>query len=575
MKKVIALILSIMIVMVGTVTVATAVTNKKVTKKPVYNANLSKKLKKPDVYGLYWYDPQANEMNKKWEKLVNGKLHIIQVAADQMELKAITMIASGSQLDYSYIMAFPKYTIKNLLQPIEPYFDLNDPFFIKKGMEDFKYKGRYYGVTAFTGISPTLVYYNKQMFKDNGLTTPLEYYKKGKWNFENFRKLAMALTQDTNGDGKVDQWGFGSSWYDPWVIANGGNIVKFYNNGAIKLTFNDPKTLHALGFVQDLYYKYKCGTSTTGTDLPDGKIAMMVTWAAALPANGSKTMWDVVPFPVGPENKTGQTPGSVMAYGIYKGAKNPIGAASYIYYRESYNAKTFDEQWKSAFNKEQLIRVKAVFPKVKTSLYQGIGNIANIQYDLWGDIMAGKSIAATCTKYAPIWQKEINLTIKDNKLPSVKPFNGAPVIDFENGIGDVDLTQNYGVQSAAITKDSAEVIGGNSSLKITAKNDAGWQQFFLTSPTVVKLPLYHTYKITFDYKALSDCAADGYYYIRINGKPASYYGWNVLGPLKAGDKGTFEGTSTIGEVSTDNSVVLGGYNAGSIVVDNIKITEAP
>ena len=137
----------------------------------------------------------------------------------------------------------------------------------------------------------------------------------------------------------------------------------------------------------------------------------------------------------------------------------------------------------------------------------------------------------------------------------------------------VDITKNYGVESAAITNDATEVISGTSSLKIVAKNDAGWQQFFLSSPTVVELPSYHSYKISFDYKALDDCGTGGYYYIRINGPNGETYVWNTLGPLKAGDKGKYECTATIDKETTGNSVVLGGYNAGSIVIDNIKVTE--
>jgi hypothetical protein len=493
------------------------------------------------------------------------------------ELKAMAMIAAGSPPDVGTINAFPKYAIKNMIQPIEPYFDLNDPVLSLKAMQDFKFRGRYYGFATFADTNSTMIYYNKQMFKDNGLTTPTEYYKKGQWNFKNFRKVAMALTQDTNGDGKIDQYGFSTYALDAWGIVNGGKFVNFDKKGGIQLTLNDTKLQAGLQFVQDGFFKYKYMTASSDPTLENGKLAMTATYCGAKDTHKADSKWGVVPFPLGPGNTTGQLPGGSSAFCIYKGAKNPQGAAAFIYYDEKYYVDNFDKVWLTMLNKDQLAMYKKCLTKVRGSLYQGIGNIYNIQWPFWGDIEGGKSISATCIKYAPVFQKEIDLTLKDTHLPNITPFKGVPVIDFENGkLTGADGAGTYGVTSAAITNDPAEVISGNSSLKIVtdAGPYGGWQALLHTNPAVIDLPPYHTYKISFDYKALSDPLADGSYYIvRYNNSENAPDGWNVFGPLKKGDKGHYECTVTIGKPTTGNMIELEGYYVGTTVVDNIKITE--
>ena len=39
-------------------------------------------------------------------------------------------------------------------------------------------------------IGPLALFYNVNHFKEAGLKTPNEYYKEGKWNFENFLKCS-------------------------------------------------------------------------------------------------------------------------------------------------------------------------------------------------------------------------------------------------------------------------------------------------------------------------------------------------------------------------------------------------
>jgi hypothetical protein len=129
-----------------------------------------------------------------------------------------------------------------------------------------------------------------------------------------------------------------------------------------------------------------------------------------------------------------------------------------------------------------------------------------------------------------------------------------------------------------VTKDSSDIIGGSSSLKIMASEGGEWSMLFRTEPDVIDLPSFHSYKISFDYKVLSDSASDGYYFVVIRpvenvADGAVNYGWLTIPGLKKGDTGTFEGAISVDKDSQNNAVAVGGFKVGSIVIDNFTIEE--
>ena len=71
------------------------------------------------------------------------------------------------------------------------------------------------GVYIFKSNSGESQYYNTyplafnaQMLEDAGLQNPNELYANGEWTWEKWREYLIALTQDTDGDGVIDVYGF-------------------------------------------------------------------------------------------------------------------------------------------------------------------------------------------------------------------------------------------------------------------------------------------------------------------------------------------------------------------------------
>jgi ABC-type glycerol-3-phosphate transport system substrate-binding protein len=90
------------------------------------------------------------------------------------------------------------------------------------------------------------VFFNKTLVRELGLTDPYEMYDNGEWTWENFRKLLLDSTRDTNGDGENDIYG----------ITCVGNLLEYaalYSNGAH--TFDVVDGNYRFGLANDAAYK--------------------------------------------------------------------------------------------------------------------------------------------------------------------------------------------------------------------------------------------------------------------------------------------------------------------------------
>ena len=165
-----------------------------------------------------------------------------------------TEFAAGSPPDVT-LMNYRRYgafVANGLLEPVGPYLaasELIQP-------EDF------YPITidAFTwagvitcipqNISSLVVYYNQDMFDAAGLSYPAD-----DWTWDDFVKTAVALTQDFDENGTIDQYGLGvaPSLYRlaPFVWQNDAPIV---NNDEFpaRLTLTRPPSQAALQWFVDL-----------------------------------------------------------------------------------------------------------------------------------------------------------------------------------------------------------------------------------------------------------------------------------------------------------------------------------
>ncbi|MDE6420677.1 MAG: extracellular solute-binding protein, partial [Lachnospiraceae bacterium] len=93
--------------------------------------------------------------------------------------------------------------------------------------------------------------YNKQILDDAGLEYPEDLYARGEWTWDKWREYMIQLTQDTNGDGVIDQYGYCSRWdftvYN-LLMSNGATIASTENE-----TLSSPEVGEMLDFMYNMW----------------------------------------------------------------------------------------------------------------------------------------------------------------------------------------------------------------------------------------------------------------------------------------------------------------------------------
>lgn len=264
------------------------------------------------------YGDMRLEKQKEVEQKYNVKIVYEPVGYGQVSEKLVNAGLSGDSV--ADIVAFDKYFAiplinKGLLRPVDDLFDFNDPKW-PKGIKTFgEWNGKMYGfldtVNAGAGI-----YYNRTLFKREGLPDPHELVKQDKWNWETFLDIAKKATKDTDGDGNIDQWGFAN--HAPFLsrlftYSNDGSFIA-QKDGKWVFSADEPNAVEAFRFINDLFNTHKVAMPNKNSSFQDwtdsqtafhtGKAAMVTgeTWEA----RGRKEMTDefgFVYFPKGPKAK--------------------------------------------------------------------------------------------------------------------------------------------------------------------------------------------------------------------------------------------------------------------------------
>ena len=133
---------------------------------------------------------------------------------DDLIARLSTAFAGGAPPDL-FLMNYRFYgqfAVKGVLESLQPYLDSSDVFradeFYAQAMEAFQVDGEQ--ICMPQNISSLVVYYNKDLFDEAGLSYPEEG-----WTWADFLRMAKALTVDVDGDGVTDRYGVGM---DPEVI---------------------------------------------------------------------------------------------------------------------------------------------------------------------------------------------------------------------------------------------------------------------------------------------------------------------------------------------------------------------
>lgn len=205
--------------------------------------------------------------------------------------------------------------------------------FFPESLDAASYAGSLYSLPWICHPGRVGCFYNKQMLADNGLEEPPA---DGDWTFGDLLEYAQTLTQDTDGDGQIDQFGMqpGRDLFSLLVWARGSGGELYDEEGQHSL-LNSEETLSAIRFVYDLMHTHNVAPTPeqqTSDMFVSGRIGMVQSgyWGQSWKARiGDRFELGAVPMPKGPAGVMGSMYEFDPAC-IYSGTQHPEEAFAWV-----------------------------------------------------------------------------------------------------------------------------------------------------------------------------------------------------------------------------------------------------
>jgi multiple sugar transport system substrate-binding protein len=278
-----------------------------------------------------------NEIIAAFEKSHPGiQVKLTHASLNDVLPKLSAMLRAGTAPDLAYSSPkfVPPLVEQGQLVPLDDVFKkLGD---IPKKFVTTNSKHKIYDIPA--AMESRNLYYRKDMFAAAGIKPPT--------TFDEWLAAAKALTKDTNGDGKTDQYGISltgappETSYDLSCIlwANGAELF----DAKLKVAIDSPKAIQTLEFIGKMKEFCPPGVANTtykdvSVNFANGLVAMAVYPGRMMmnidrynPEIASKV--GIVPIPYGPGNvaKKPVTHATLNNFIVFKTSKNVKAAKEFI-----------------------------------------------------------------------------------------------------------------------------------------------------------------------------------------------------------------------------------------------------
>lgn len=229
-----------------------------------------------DVTLAYWFDMTPTEKSKTYAEEMalideinqkyNCNLTFVSTGDWHSYMSVVnTSLVNGEKIADVFWAAFgtavPKWADKGLIVPLDDYFDFDDETWNQSCNDEWRYQGKHYCITSWDDAVGHVILFNKRICAENGITDEYLYdlQRNGEWTWDKLRELAVKCTKDTDNDGAIDVYGYGSygtcpTCPEPYLYANGTAPVVRDENFHYQYNLDDPKVIEAIQFCYDLYW---------------------------------------------------------------------------------------------------------------------------------------------------------------------------------------------------------------------------------------------------------------------------------------------------------------------------------
>lgn len=373
---------------------------------------------------------EPSELEKKqiknFEQKYGAKIKYSIYGWQEYQTRILVMVNSGTAPDITPVFdqQYLTYVGKNVIQPITEYIDPNDKVWSKRLNDMYAWGNVQYTVSTEQDLGVFGIYYNKDLFEEYGVDEPYTLYKKGQWNFENFRRVAKEMT--VYKDGSPEITGFYCWKWDILCLANGGTGIRLNSNKTIDITLQEQRELTAFQLIQNMQItdkSYNYAYQSADNYFKAGRIAMISErpgYSSVYFKGKFKVGW--APLPKGPDVSGEIAPCIIGAWAVPRGAKNPEGGVAWIYSKAAYIQnnpndslvkKNEEANWPDATLKTQYdeyIKKAALH----TSFIGGCNNWdKSTRWNFWEEILVKNTSPATAVeKHKQELQYEINQICK-------------------------------------------------------------------------------------------------------------------------------------------------------------------
>lgn len=270
-----------------------------------------------DVSFGFWGDPAEFDAYEGLQTQFEASHPAIDVQSQytpgqtDYQTKLATAFGAGNPPDVFLLnfRRYGQYAATGALEPLGPRVRdspiLNPDDFYPQPLDAFTFNGEL--VCVPQNISSLVVYYNRDLFEAAGVPLP-----RPDWTWDAFLQAAIALTQDIDGDGYVDQYGVGLEpsliRFAPFIWQAGGELVDDLDRPT-RLAIDTPEARAGIQFVIDLSLEHEVVPTEPEVLAEDdqsrfmnGTTAMLFQSRRATPTlrGIDDFRWDVAALPAGP-----------------------------------------------------------------------------------------------------------------------------------------------------------------------------------------------------------------------------------------------------------------------------------
>jgi multiple sugar transport system substrate-binding protein len=262
------------------------------------------------------------------------EIEILFIPFNDYQQKLSIMVASKTAPDVGWIAErmIPQFMEANHLLDIsvlkaDPEYNFKD--IVPSTTELFTDGDKLYGIPFST--PPTILFYNKTLFKAKGLKTPIELFNEGNWTFDELIKATKAIADPSKGIYGVKLGTDLKEWTGITMSLFRSYGAELFNPEGTRFMLNSPEGRQAMQLYSDLIFKYqvhpKPGDQTT---FESGRLGMYQFPYSYVDTARRITdfEWDIAPLPAGP-NGAKSTMG-IAGYSIFEGTRHPKEALEFL-----------------------------------------------------------------------------------------------------------------------------------------------------------------------------------------------------------------------------------------------------